>query len=68
MKMPVERDNPCLLPMHRGGWLAYSPLGASLRIGVTGQTEEAARTFYAETWEHWRGLLATDLPQIHAGV
>lgn len=62
-KREDDAATPSLLPLHGGGWLAYSPPGATFRIGVTGQSEAEAVAAFAETWAHWRALLTTDLPQ-----
>jgi hypothetical protein len=47
--------------VHRacGGWLVYSAPGASLKIGVTAESEEAAKADYEDALEQWRTLLET---------
>ena len=43
-----------------GGWLAVSPLGASLRIGVTGESEEIAVERFTRAYKRCQSLLLTD--------
>lgn len=45
--------------VHRkcGGWLALSPTGFPLQIGVTAETEEGARASFAQTLARWEALL-----------
>jgi hypothetical protein len=49
---------PDLIRRACGGWLAVSPEGAILRIGVTAATEAEARDLFHQTAERWRQLLA----------
>lgn len=39
-----------------GGWFAASPLGALLRVGVEGTTEEAVRRGFKRELEAWAAL------------
>lgn len=49
--------DPVTLPRHCGGWLAMTPLGVALRIGVTADTEAAARQALAAALERWEAIL-----------
>ena len=51
--------------VHRecGGWIAYPPPDAGIRIGVTAESEDAARSKYMSAIAQWRLLLARDAPQ-----
>lgn len=40
-----------------GGYLALSPAGDSLQIGVVGESEEAAAAMWAKARDQWRVLL-----------
>jgi hypothetical protein len=49
---------PRLVPRQCGGWLALAPPGASLRIGVWADSEEAALDKYQTAVREWRATLA----------
>ena len=44
---------PVLMERHCGGWLAITPRGWPLAIGVTGDTEEEARRAFDAALERW---------------
>ncbi len=44
---PVINKRDC------GGWIATSPKGSVLMIGVTGTTEEAAKEKFQEALKRW---------------
>lgn len=54
---------PTLKARKCGGWLATSPHGSDIRIGVTADSEEAARTKFRMALAQWRTLLARDIPK-----
>jgi hypothetical protein len=56
--MTAETESPRLVERHCGGWLALAPRGATLKIGVTAETAEAARKKYQTTVAEWRATLA----------
>lgn len=41
-----------------GGWLAVSPVGQSLQIGVVSGTREGAKAKFAKSAKAWAGNLA----------
>lgn len=49
---------PRLVQRHCGGWLALSSRDDTLRIGVAGESEDAARSQYETTRAEWRALLS----------
>lgn len=51
---------PRLIPRVRGGWLALSPLGDRIQIGVSAPTESEARDRYRSAAEAWRRTLASE--------
>lgn len=48
-----------------GGWLAVSPVGQPLRIGVTAETEEEAVEEFCRSFSRWMELLDRPLPHNH---
>lgn len=50
--------HPRLIERECGGWLALSPFDAQIRIGVTANTEEAARHEFARSIARWEEILA----------
>lgn len=50
---------PRLIECVYGRWLAVSPVGCSIAIGVFGQTAEEARANYAESFARWVEILAS---------
>lgn len=50
---------PRMVRRRRGGWLALSPAGDSLKIGVVAPTEEQARERFEIATAAWRRTLAT---------
>ena len=55
--MKVACEEPRLIERMCGGWLAVSPRGSSLKIGVMGDTEDAARGAFAAAIQQWRTIL-----------
>jgi hypothetical protein len=51
-------ESPRIVQRRCGGWLALAPEGASLKIGVSADTEEAARDKYKTAVTEWRRTLA----------
>lgn len=51
---------PQMIPRQCGGWLALSPPGARLRIGVTATTEEAARAGFRQALARWAESLRNE--------
>jgi hypothetical protein len=49
---------PVLIRRNCGGWLAVSPLEATLKIGVIAPTEDEARELFRKSVERWAQLLA----------
>jgi hypothetical protein len=56
--MIIDTESPRLVRRHCGGWLALAPRGASLRIGVWADSEDAARQKYGTELAAWRATLA----------
>jgi hypothetical protein len=54
------RIDPELLPCRDGAWLAVSPPGATLRIGVRAASEDAARQRFDEAVKAWSDLWSDD--------
>lgn len=52
-KLEVGDVIPDMIHRKRGGWLAISPLGHSLRIGVVAETEERARVKFDRSLSDW---------------
>jgi len=50
-------EKPRIVHRECGGWLALSPLGAALRIGVTAPSEGEAIEGYRAAVEKWEALL-----------
>lgn len=48
---------PRLIERHCGGWLAVSPEGCSVRIGVTGDAPEQAIAAFEVAMSQWRRIL-----------
>lgn len=48
---------PNLIKRFGGGWLAISPKGAFLSIGVTAKTEEEAREKFGSSYKDWLEIL-----------
>ena len=55
--MQIEAGSPRLVQRHCGGWLALAPEGASLKIGVSADSEDAARDKYRTAVEEWNATL-----------
>jgi hypothetical protein len=51
---------PRLIERANGGWLAVSPRGCSLQIGVTADNEEDARAEFRTAFDQWRDMLNRD--------
>ncbi len=60
MEAEIEKslERPRMVRRHCGGWLALSPEGAGLKIGVVAHTEEMARQKFEATLTEWRETLA----------
>ena len=54
-----SKINPLVVARDCGGWLAAAPQWSPLRIAVTAETEESARTAFALAWAQWLELLAS---------
>lgn len=65
-RMETSTHTPQLLARETGGWLAVTQPGDSLRIGVTAQTEAAAREQFSEAVAAWERLLAQARPDAPA--
>jgi len=46
-------SDPKMIARRCGGWLALSPPSATIKIGVTGASEEDARQKYRDSMEKW---------------
>jgi len=57
-RMQTQAESPRLVHRHCGGWLALAPEGASLKIGVSADSEDAARDKYRTAVEEWKATLA----------
>jgi len=49
---------PVVASLQCGGWLATSPLGVAIRIGVIGISEADARAKFGESLGRWIDILA----------
>ena len=56
--MQIEAKSPRLVHRHCGGWLALAPESASLKIGVSADSEDAAREKYRTAVVEWEATLA----------
>lgn len=61
-RRPLERETPTPQVIHRqcGGYLAISPMGCAIGIGVTAETEDAVLAEFSTTYRRWIEIL--DLP------
>ena len=50
---------PHLVERKCGGWLAITPRGWPLSVGVTAESESEARKKFAETLERWSKIKET---------
>ena len=57
MRSTVEQTVPTLVERSCGGWLAVSSPGATLKIGVTADTEEEARAAFDRSVRKWEEAL-----------
>jgi hypothetical protein len=60
--LTIPEIQPVVVQRPSGGWLARSPAGAALRIGVIGETEAAAREQFAASVDRCRKLLTDAAP------
>lgn len=51
---------PRMIERRCGGWLAVSPRSCSLKIGVTADSEEEARSEFRTAFVQWREMLDHD--------
>lgn len=56
--MQIELESPRIIRRHCGGWLALAPESASLKIGVSADSEDAARDKYRTAVGEWKATLA----------
>ena len=56
--MQIEGESPRIVHRQCGGWLALAPESASLKIGVSADSEEAAREKYRTAVGEWKSTLA----------
>lgn len=56
-------DSPRLVRCQEGGYLALSPIGSQLRIGVVADSKEAALAAYATSERAWLDCLSNHNPQ-----
>lgn len=54
---PFQRVEPRMIKRECGGWLAVSPRGCSLKIGVTGETEQGTRDQFAASFARTMQIL-----------
>lgn len=54
----TNAETPTLTEREHGGWMAVSPDSAAIRIGVLGETEQAATENYSRAFAAWKRLLA----------
>lgn len=55
--MRFKNIEPKLVRRENGGWLAISPVGASLRVGVEAWSAEDARVRFVRELGEWSALL-----------
>jgi hypothetical protein len=56
----IWQIQPKVVPRECGGWLATTPDVAPVRVGVTGETENAAREAFAISLGRWKSLVQED--------
>lgn len=54
--MIVDEFEPVLIERKCGGWLATTPRGYRLQIGVLGDSEDQARVNLFNSLEKWKAL------------
>jgi hypothetical protein len=52
--------SPKIVPRQCGGWLALAPRTALFRIGVTAETEDAAKEKFRTVYSRWIEILNTE--------
>lgn len=53
-RRPIEREvTPEVIHRHCGGYLAISPKGCAIQIGVTDDTAESVIAKFATTYARW---------------
>lgn len=57
MNIQVGRIAPEVRERQCGGWIAVSRGAAEIKIGVTAETEEGARTAFREALSRWERIL-----------
>ena len=55
---------PRIIERQCGGWIAISEPASTLRIGVTAESEEAARAKFAATALDWQRTLQAEAPDL----
>lgn len=61
----MDTIEPDLIKRACGGWLAVTPEGSPLRLGVEGKDKAAATEAYREERERWTEILArVDQPSV----
>ena len=70
MTEALESGKPRIIHRNCGGWIALSPLGSDLQIGITAATEQEAKDKYARSEAECRRLLSkpTDEPSSASGT
>lgn len=58
--MRESQMSPRITERRCGGWIAFSPSGHGLKIGVTADTEDAAREKFRVTVAEWEKLLSVE--------
>lgn len=61
--MGDQQRGPRIVQRRGGGWLAISGDDQPLKIGVTAESEQAAREKYSTAVSEWQRTLASDLPR-----
>jgi hypothetical protein len=59
-----QRIEPIISARRCGGWLATTPNGAPISVGVTGETEAEARSAFRTAMERWEITLRSEEEEI----
>ncbi len=51
---------PQLIERRNGGWLAVTPEGSAIRLGVTADTEAGAREKFSQSLTQWMKILSAE--------
>ncbi len=64
MNTTGSANHPRVVERKCGGWLATSPVGAVLCVGVTASTEAEVRAKYSHSLKEWIDLVSDDFDKL----